>query len=120
MKSATLCGLFIAVALIGALVLSAQQENAEARKPARFANFKLSRGDLNTPVSPWNIYIQVFTVGDEHERTISCVVMSGMPVSKDSRQMQSQVEKQLIPYSYTWSTSALDGTVTRKWLASFI
>lgn len=120
MKSATQFGLFIAAALIGVVVLFAEQEATETRKPARFSNFKLSRGDLNRPVSPWNIYIQIFTVGDEHERTVSCVVMRGMPVSEDSRHMQSQMEKQLIPYSYTWSTSAGDGTVTRKWLAGFI
>ena len=120
MKSATLCGLFIAAVLIEALMLPAQQDTAETRKPARFSHFKLSRRDLNAPVSPWNIFIQVFTVGDEYERTISCVVMKGMPVSKDSSEMQSQMEKQLIPYSYTWSTSASDGTVTRKWLAGFI
>ncbi len=120
MKSATLCGLFSAVALLGAFVLFVQQENAEARKPARFSRFKLSRGDLNTPVSPWNIYIQVFTVDNEYEQIISCVVLRGMPVSNSPRQMQSQLEKQLIPYSYTWSISVDDGTVTRKWLAGFI
>lgn len=65
--------------------------------------YLVSRKDLNRPISPFRIYVDVETSGHIRDRSIMVVVLRGEPVPAYSeKDFFPKLRKQLVPYSYTW------------------
>lgn len=88
----------------------------------RFSTFAISRKDLNKPISPYRIFINFATSGGLHggPRMVRCTILRGEPLTDREEDNVRLLEKQLIPYSYTWKVSGSDGRVLRQWLCHFL
>ena len=104
------------------------QESDEARnkethgsagtKTTRFSTWQIERADLNTPVSPYGVYVDVTISGQVgHERWVRVVVQKGRKVDLSAA---THREWQVLPYSYKWQLRNQEGKPTHEWLAHFI
>lgn len=90
------------------------------RQLSRFGSFVLSRDDLNRPITPFQLYVDVSVSGGITDRYIRCIVLKGRPISPDILLSPSEIQSQVVPYRYTWKIVAGNGSVVRQWLANFI
>jgi len=109
---------FLFVVLLSCGVIGS--DGGESRKSERFSSFKVSRRDLNKPVSPFSLYISVATSGGINSRQLRCIISRGYPISPSMLESPTELRKQLIPSSYTWQVLGENGKIEREWLSQFM
>lgn len=90
------------------------------RPPERFAVYALSRDDLNKPITPFELYVDVSVSGGITDRYVRCLVLRGKPISKETLASPFELQSQVLPDRYIWTIIGNNGSVIRQWLANFI
>lgn len=111
---------FAILILSVAVSCGAEQPLKQAQPGSRFMAFVLSRDDLNKPVTPFGLYVDVSVSGGITDWHIRCTVLRGRPISHEVLLSPSELQSQVVPDRYIWKVVANDGTVIRQWLANFI
>ena len=101
-----------------AIILCMMPLQLWGEQPSRFPVYQVSREQLNTPVSPYDLYIEIATSGTS-SKSIKCIVLHGTAYNPEDKTWV-QEQAQVIPYSYTWQVLDKDGMIEREWLAYFL
>jgi len=86
--------------LFGAILVAHLTVNAG--ETPRFERILVPRAELNRPVGRKHIYVQVFTVGDDNQRSMSIMLCTNSPIPTDLALRQIAARTQIVPDRCKW------------------